>query len=942
MRKKLLILLSSTLLYTASLLAQCPDREALWTRLYNLKSSKLQPQVQLAELLSTLDSVNNCSYRYDSTHIYLLRKIADIYFQQADYLKAIQYRRQAIEIITANIGKPSVKPRTLPGGYYWLSVAYDSLNNFTEKMKALDSCSAIAIRLKYVDRACLIALYSRANYFFDVGDYHRCIDYAVKCESLGREYANNNTGLEKYAGEEFASSSLGWHVNALLRLKKYEQAEVLLQNKIDEYRKAGLKNYLGLVYGQLAVVQEHKGNYEQALFYYNQSLAFYQKGKDYFNCKQILKDIGYNIYFKHFNDGDRALVYYRNALKYITKDESWYYENIFESLDIFANIAKVYVQKDMYDSAFKYFQLAFDQVKPGINEQNILNSSLEEFRRNKKIHYLTSLVLDKGDAFLKKFKSNKQINALKEAETIYKVADLLLDRIKAEQSDLQSKLFWRSDSRRLYENAIEACHLQGNTADAFYFFEKSRAVLLNDQLNQQRWMNESDILKQTQLKKKILRLEKELSNTNSSADHYAAIKTEIFSVKQELDQLEQLIKDGNPLYYQSFLDTGFITIHYAQQKLVKEHHALLEIFSGDSAVYALLVTAKNSYLTKIDKQDFEISANKYISWLSNTDLMNREFGDFVKTSNHLYNLIFKNSTSPGNRIIISPDGQYFPFEALVTSSANQPLTYFLNDHAVSYTYSARFLMNDFISGSATTGKNFIGIAPVNYPSAFSLAALPGSDRSLYKIADYFDNAVNQVASHASRNNFLRQFSQYRIIQLYTHAADSSINNEPVIYFADSALYLSDLINEYKPLTRLVVLSACETGTGKNYQGEGVFSFNRGFAALGIPAAISNLWSVDNTSTYLLTELFYKWLAKGLPTDVALQKAKLEFLQTASREKSMPCYWAGPVLVGKTDTIELKKTYPWKWMVLFLGTGCIVFFAVRKWIISKKNGVSNDR
>ena len=102
MNKKLLILLSSFLVHTASLLAQCPDRDALWTRLLNLKSSKLSPRVQLEELLSTLDSVNNCSYRYDSTHIYLLRKIADIYFKEADYIKAVQYRRQAIDVLIAN------------------------------------------------------------------------------------------------------------------------------------------------------------------------------------------------------------------------------------------------------------------------------------------------------------------------------------------------------------------------------------------------------------------------------------------------------------------------------------------------------------------------------------------------------------------------------------------------------------------------------------------------------------------------------------------------------------------------------------------------------------------------------------------------------------------------------------------------------------------------
>jgi len=285
---------------------------------------------------------------------------------------------------------------------------------------------------------------------------------------------------------------------------------------------------------------------------------------------------------------------------------------------------------------------------------------------------------------------------------------------------------------------------------------------------------------------------------------------------------------------------------------------------------------------------------------------------------------------PDGRIIISPDGQYFPFEALITTNDNQQATYFLNDHAISYTYSISFLLNNFNPVSPLTSKDFLGIAPVNYPADFSLAALPVSDRSLHKIEGYFNNGVSLAGPDASRNNFLGQFFQYRIIQMYTHAAGSSSHNEPVIYFADSALYLSDLISEYKPLTRLIVLSACETGTGKDYQGEGVFSFNRGFAALGIPAAITNLWSVDNESTYLLTELFYKWLAKGLPTDIALQKAKLEFLQTATKQKSMPCYWAGPVLVGKTDTIELSNSYPWKWIILFAVVGFAVFGLVRKW------------
>ena len=95
-------------------------------------------------------------------------------------------------------------------------------------------------------------------------------------------------------------------------------------------------------------------------------------------------------------------------------------------------------------------------------------------------------------------------------------------------------------------------------------------------------------------------------------------------------------------------------------------------------------------------------------------------------------------------------------------------------------------------------------------------------------------------------------------------------------------YLSELLGENKPETRLIVLSACETGTGKLFKGEGIFSFNRGFAAMGIPSSVSNLWSVDDKSTYRLTELFYKWLALDIPVDLALQKAKIEFIETSSK------------------------------------------------------------
>ena len=930
---KVLIPVCIGLLFYGFTFGQCPDRDSLWKKLVFLRdSSTLSSSEKLKELLYYKDLIKSCAYRFDSTHALLLQRIGATYFYETDYLKAAQYMQQSINMINTNADKPSINIKHNIRNYYSLGWICDSLNNVTQKMKYLDSCIALAMKYNTVSSYLVNSLFAKVEYFFNVGDYQQCINYATICERYARQYAGNARKNEYLDWIDIGLRSFLWKVNALLVLKDDETAEKLLTNKADECKRAGLKDYLATIYSQLAEVHLLRRDAQKGLL--NYKLAFKYAAETGFDkgCKVILNNIGYNIYFLYFNNDDRALFYCKKALRYIINDKNEKQAETIESVNILTNIANIYVRKQLYDSAFYYFHLAFQKIHTGSNERSLLQASSEEFMKQEKMHYLTELVIDKGSALKHQYETIKRANLLNQALNVYKVADQLMDNMRLNQSELKSKLFWRTDSRRLYENAIDACYLLGNTKDAFYFFEKSRAALLNDQLSQQRWMGETDILKQTQLKKQILRLEKERSSADTAGQKI--VTTEIFSKKQELDFLEQQIKNTSPLYYQSFLDTGFITVKEVQQTLLKKHDALLEIFSGDSAVYALLVTANNSYLTKINKQDYENATLKFIAYLSDAGLMNRKFNDFAKIAADLYQLIFRNLPVPGNRIIISPDGQYFPFEALVTNRPGQPPDWFLNTHAVSYTYSARFLMNDFISPPATPGKRFMGIAPVSYPSSFSLATLSGSDQSLHTISAYFDDAVTYTAADASRSNFTEQFSKYQVIQLYTHAADNSENKEPVIYFADSALYLSDLVNVHKPFTRLIVLSACQTANGKNYHGEGVFSFNRGFAALGVPAAIANLWSVDNTSTYLLTELFYKHLVSGLPTDMALQKAKLEFLKTASKEKSMPCYWAAPVLIGKTDTLAPGKTYSLKWTIIFGGLLCIVMGAITIWFIKK--------
>jgi LPXTG-motif cell wall-anchored protein len=643
------------------------------------------------------------------------------------------------------------------------------------------------------------------------------------------------------------------------------------------------------------------------------------------------------LYDNSLHDNKNAIICYNKALYFaslLLKNTSAVGLNSVK-IQIFItynNIANVYVKSGLYDSAEKYFQKAFSQIDVSFNENNFYDKISIEVSKNKSIFPVIYGLLDVGESLLKEYKAFGGEDRLQKAAWIFKAADKLQFQHHIDQTDVQSKLFWRNLLHRLYELGIETAYLLGNKDAAFQYFEKSRAVLLYDQLSTQQLFSNNEIFKLAQLNKKILNLSRDLNTEHDSSGKYKSLQDEIFTNNQELNTLEQSIKNKNPIFYQTILDTNSINLKDVQNTILKNQDVLLEIFNGDSAVYVIMLTPKQCFLNKIDKKDYDNTADLYTSLISDQVLVNRKYDQYLLTASHLYELIFQKYSVPKGRIIISPDGKYFPFEALIQNRNNLTPVYFLNDHVVSYTYSARFLLNDFSKSNITTRGNLLGLAPVKYPAAFQLSTLPNSDVSLEKISSYCGKTFNLTGSLASKSNFLQLYTGYKIIQLYTHASDASSNGEPVIYFADSALYLSELIAEDKTAAQLIVLSACETGNGKLYEGEGVFSFNRGFAALGIPSSVINLWSVENESTYKITELFYKYAAEGLPLDIALQKAKLEFIASSSKEKKLPYYWAAAILAGKTDAIEMSTGFNWKWAALIGGLliiSLIFFFSKKK-------------
>jgi len=895
-------------------------------------SSKLSFNEQIKALSPYETAIATCPYDHDSVHVQLLQRIGKLLCSVSSFSKAVSYYERSIDLVKRKSTSHSVNPKDIVVGYYGLSSCYDSLHRITDKMRALDSCAFNAIKLRYITNYCLWALYQRAEYSFNIGDYHRCITYADLCESLATDLVRRGSKQEVDIGIYYASRIWVWNVNALTMLKRLDEAKNFLEKKADEYKDKRLEHDLGIIYGTLAEVFEMKGDFEKLLFYQNKAFALAKKAGDEFNCKAMLNYIGYQIWFKHYKNPDKALEYYRRALQ--VNDKRYQALSSMESLSILDRMANVFTMKKQYAEALKNIQLAFDQIQQGSTETDVLHSSLDDFMKQKRLGYIATLIVDKAITYHEKYKITNDLNDLKEAIRIYKVADQFLERIKTEQSDVKSKLFWRSDRRRLYELAIEACNAYGNSVDAFYFFERSRAVLLYDELNQLRLMGEEDVSRQVLLKKSVARLEVELSRQGKSSDQARALQEQLVVYKQELDQLNEQIDARNPGFYQHLSQTDQINVSDVQHKLLKGNDRLLEFFEGDSAVYTMIISPSQVLLEKINKDTFDQVVSQFISYISSYDQLNKNFGEFVNVSNRLYQLIFEHHDLADGKLIVSFDGHYFPIEALVTKKGLPP-AYLIQNHAVSYAHSARLLMIDFSKEPGQSGKSFLGFAPVNFQAKFNMPSLIGSDVSLQVLRSNFQNTNCMAFKAASKNSFLRNFPAYQVIQLYTHASDSGNAGEPEIYFADSVLRLSELMSEKKPFAKLIVLSACETGTGQLYRGEGVFSFNRGFAALGIPSSVSNLWSVDNVSTYHLTELFYKYLARGLPFDDALQKAKLEFIEESPREKSLPYYWAATILAGKTDAIDFTTSYGWKKITLIAVFGCVLVFAFGLWIRKKK-------
>jgi len=334
-----------------------------------------------------------------------------------------------------------------------------------------------------------------------------------------------------------------------------------------------------------------------------------------------------------------------------------------------------------------------------------------------------------------------------------------------------------------------------------------------------------------------------------------------------------------------------------------------------------------------------------------------EVAQFAGASNALYKLAVEPAAAliGDKRLLIVADGalNYVPFEAFVKTKSGADyasLDYLIKSNEIAYAPSASVVAA--IRGSAPTareGANTVLIVadPVfnaddprlkgarvatgssqergvglalnsavsdmtgtdSSAGGLRLARLPGTRAEAEAIAaiaraggakseSWIDLAANEEKIDSA------DVANYRIVHIATHGlldierpqftgvVLSLVGNTK----ADGFLRTDEIFN-LKMRPSLVMLSACETGLGKEKRGEGVIGLTRAFMYAGAPTVGVSLWSVaDKSTAELMTDFYKRLLSAGSHPVASMRDAQLAMIN--GKKYSAPFYWAPFVLVGE--------------------------------------------
>jgi CHAT domain-containing protein len=282
-------------------------------------------------------------------------------------------------------------------------------------------------------------------------------------------------------------------------------------------------------------------------------------------------------------------------------------------------------------------------------------------------------------------------------------------------------------------------------------------------------------------------------------------------------------------------------------------------------------------------------------------------------------------------LVIIPHDELFaiPFEALRIDSKK-----LIESHSVSYHYSGYFWLHSNMETRLKKQPSIALFAPVfddkaketidSYVSfrggdfadstivdrgSKGLQPLPFSKVEVDNISeDFLQKNLNVTAfvyNNATEAAFRSNINK-DILHIATHGISNKKNPElsGLFFSQEDEVQLSDYtkdgfihmheLYEMKSEADLAVLSACKSGVGKVFRGEGFFGLPRGFILAGTNNVIASLWKIHDKKTESLVNKFYDYLLAGNNYAESLRKAKLDMI----KKGFLPMDWSGIILIGK--------------------------------------------
>ncbi len=744
---------------------------------------------------------------------------------------------------------------------------------------------AIDLRRKYEDPKLRKSYHMLANCYKNIGEFKAAEKYynlfliTSPKGSIDKAKAHHDIGI------------------LYSEMKMPEPALLHLDSSLLIYQQPNSQIDIADVYDLIATVKDEQKQYGTALEYYKNAEEIFKELKDTFNLAKLYNNMGSTYFF--MEEHDLALEYSSLSLQL---KQNFYGKDFHSgSSSTYGNLGDIFFKTKDDKNGFTYYQKA---IKCSLYPELTLNAfeaiHLEDFEILGSKKQLLNIIVAKAKALWETSQRTKSNTTLEVALHTISTACDLIDMMRTEHIEMGSKLFWRSETRAIYELAIKLAWESRNKKLAYKFLEKSKAILLLDELKHkvaQSSIPDSLVIKEALLKEKITELSYQLENTGNKD---ATLKQLVIQ-KEKLQQLLFSYEKKYPEFYQAKYNTAVPTIEQISANLPDKSSSLVSYFITKEYIYTFVIDQNGLNSCRMVKPfDFDNTITAFAELLTNKNALNsnRGYNKFIQNSETLYSYLIAPLQLESQRLIIVPDGvvNNIPFEALDANKHLDSTTWLLRKHTISYAYSASTLLESNKT-EHQGNKKILAVAPVDF-NHHNLTSLNWSKKEVEGIGK-LTNANKLLYKEAKLGKFRMAANEYSGLHFSTHASSGKVDGtHPFIAFADTILELPDIYN-LQLKADFTVLSACETSKGKEQTGEGVMSLARGFAWAGVPTVVASLWEVNDEATANIMIYFYKQLKKQQDIDTALRQAKLNYLNNSD---DSPYYWAPFILVGKTTAL----------------------------------------